>query len=119
MPRYNETTERRILSKLDETPPSGYASWTGALVAEALGDVSQHQVWRVLRSEGIPLQRRRSWCIRTDPARSEVEGAGLGLSIAKWITETHRATLSVESWKGRGSVFQVAFPVLAAQPEKA
>jgi hypothetical protein len=24
-------------------------------------------VWRVLRSEGIHLQRRRSWCISTDP----------------------------------------------------
>lgn len=65
--RYNETTERRILAKLDEAPPSGYATWTGSLVAKALGDVSKHQVWRVLRSEGLHLQRRRSWCISTDP----------------------------------------------------
>jgi transposase len=67
MPRYTETTQRRILAKLDEAPPSGYATWTGSLVAEVLGDVSKHQVWRVLRSEGIHLQRRRSWCISTDP----------------------------------------------------
>lgn len=67
VPRYDETTERRILAKLDEAPPSGYANWTGSLVAEALGDVSKHQVWRVLRREGIHLQRRRSWCISTDP----------------------------------------------------
>ena len=34
---------------------------------EALGDVSADQVWRILRSRGIQLQRRRSWCITTDP----------------------------------------------------
>src|SRR5215472_8637182 len=67
MPRYDESTEKRILAKLDDPPPSGYATWTGALVAEALGHVSKHQVWRVLRSQGMHLQRRRSWCISTDP----------------------------------------------------
>src|SRR4030042_1111889 len=36
-------------------------------VAAALGDVPKHQVWRVLRRHGIQLQRRRSWCISTDP----------------------------------------------------
>lgn len=66
-PRYNETTRERILIKLDEPPPAGYASWNGALLAKALGDVSAHQVWRVLRSQRIHLQRRRSWCISTDP----------------------------------------------------
>jgi transposase len=65
--RYGPPTERRILVKLDEPPPSGHATWTGALVARTLGDVSKHQVWRVLRTRGIHLQRRRSWCISTDP----------------------------------------------------
>lgn len=65
--RYDQTTERRILAQLDEPPPKGYASWSGVLVAKALGDVSAHQVWRVLRRQRIHLQRRRSWCISTDP----------------------------------------------------
>jgi len=65
--RYGPAAERRILAKLDEPPPSGHATWTGAWVAKALGDVSKHQVWRVLRTRGIHLQRRRSWCISTDP----------------------------------------------------
>ena len=64
--RYDETTERRILARLDEPPPSGHATWTGSLVAEALGDVSKHQVWRVLRRHGIHLQRRRSSYVSTD-----------------------------------------------------
>jgi transposase len=66
-PKYGEATERRILAQLDTPPPTGYSSWTGKLLAQALGDVSSHQVWRVLRRHGIHLQRRRSWCVSTDP----------------------------------------------------
>lgn len=69
--RYDESTERRILAQLDAPPPDGRSSWNGPLVAAALGDVSVQQVWRVLRKQGIQLQRRRSWCISTDPAFAE------------------------------------------------
>lgn len=64
---YDSSTEQRILEALDRPPPRGYAQWNGRLLAEALGDVSASQVWRVLRQHGISLQRRRSWCISTDP----------------------------------------------------
>jgi transposase len=67
VPRYDENTRRRVLDKLDQPPPAGHSSWTGGVLAKALGDVSKHQVWRVLRAQGIHLQRRRSWCISTDP----------------------------------------------------
>jgi transposase len=66
-PTYDKTTERRILKHLDEPPPDGYTTWTGGLVAKALGDVSPDQVWRVLRKYDIHLQRRHSWCLSTDP----------------------------------------------------
>jgi transposase len=66
-PRYDRTTELRILAVLDDPPPEGFATWTGGLIAERLGDVSAHQVWRVLRRYGIHVGRRRSWCISTDP----------------------------------------------------
>jgi transposase len=64
---YDSETERRVLALLDQPAPEGYAQWNGPLLAEALGDVSADQVWRILRSRGIQLQRRRSWCITTDP----------------------------------------------------
>ena len=67
---YGEGTERRILAVLDEPPPAGYATWNGPLIAGRLGDVSQAHVWSVLRRHGIQLQRRRSWCVSTDPAFS-------------------------------------------------
>ncbi|NIR33754.1 MAG: IS630 family transposase [Desulfuromonadales bacterium] len=65
--RYGAAAEKRILALLDQPPPSGYATWNGRLLAEALGDVPEHQVYAVLRKHGIQLQRRRSWCISTDP----------------------------------------------------
>ena len=64
---YDEKTEKRVLTLLDADPPEGYRQWNGRLVAEQLGDVSDDQVWRVLRQHKIQLQRRRSWCISTDP----------------------------------------------------
>lgn len=66
-PKYDQTTERRILDQLDKPPPAGYSSWSGKLVSQALKDVPPHQVWRILRKHGIHLQRRRSWCVSTDP----------------------------------------------------
>ena len=80
-PKYDLTTERRILVQLDQPPPAGHATWTGRLVAEVLADVSPHQVWRVLRRHGIHLQRRRSWCVSTDPefARKAADIVGLYL----------------------------------------
>jgi transposase len=65
--KYDQSTEKRVLKLLDEKPPMGYAQWNGGLVAARLGDVSKAQVWRVLRRRDICLQRRRSWCISTDP----------------------------------------------------
>ncbi len=80
--KYNEETELRILEKLDEKPPPGYATWSGKLVSNALGDVSEHQVWRVLRKHGIHLQRRHSWCISTDPQFSEKAADIVGLYLS-------------------------------------
>jgi len=65
--RYGEEAEGRILARLDQPPPSGYTTWSGRLLARALGDVSARQVWRVLARHRIGLQRRHSWCLSTDP----------------------------------------------------
>ena len=65
--KYSEEAEKRVLALLDSPAPKGYAQWNGALLAAALGDISDDHVWRILRKRGIQLQRRRSWCITTDP----------------------------------------------------
>lgn len=80
--RYDRRIEVRILKQLDEKPPPGHATWTGGLVAKAVGNVSEHQVWRVLRKHGIHLQRRRSWCISTDPQFAEKAADIVGLYLS-------------------------------------
>jgi len=62
----DKATERRMLAKLDEPPPSGWARWNGKLLAKALG-LHPRYVWRVLAKYDISLERRRSWCVSTDP----------------------------------------------------
>jgi heavy metal sensor kinase len=51
---------------------------------------------------------------RVDKARSrEQGGAGLGLSIAQWITTQHRGSITVESRPGSGAIFRVQLPMIA------
>lgn len=49
---------------------------------------------------------------RSDRARTS-EGYGLGLAIAQRIVETHDGSISVSSGPEQGTVFAVAFPLLA------
>jgi heavy metal sensor kinase len=51
---------------------------------------------------------------RADPSRSQVEGFGLGLSIAMWIANVHQASLSADSKANEGSAFKIVFPLLVA-----
>ncbi len=48
---------------------------------------------------------------RADKARSRAEGGfGLGLSIVKWIAESHRGAVAVSSRPEQGSTFTVTLP---------
>jgi len=52
----------------------------------------------------------RFW--RADKVRSRGEGgAGLGLSIARWIVDQHKGSIDVESRPDHGSVFTVRIPL--------
>ena len=66
-PTYGIETGRRILAALDRDPPSGFARWTGPLIAAELGDVNEQYVWRFLREQKIDLAARKSWCESNDP----------------------------------------------------
>ena len=64
-PVYGADFRKRVLALLEQPPPAGQAGWDGPAVAAQLNG-SVHAVWRVLRQEGICLQRQRSWCVSTD-----------------------------------------------------
>jgi heavy metal sensor kinase len=62
-----------------------------------------------LSAEAIPHIFERFY--RSDPARSPAaEGAGLGLSLVKWIIERHEGRIEVESGPAKGSTFTVWLP---------
>ena len=65
-PTYTGSFRQRVLAALEQDPPPGQATWDGPTLAQHLG-VSDDAVWRLLRKEGICLQRQRSWCVSTDP----------------------------------------------------
>jgi len=66
---------------LDKPPPQGYARWTGALLAKALGDVDVQYVWRFLREHNIKLSARKSWCESNDPKFAAKAADVVGLYI--------------------------------------
>jgi signal transduction histidine kinase len=47
---------------------------------------------------------------RGDADREGQNGAGLGLSIARWIAEEHGAEISLQSERGKGTTVTVVFP---------
>jgi len=103
---------RRVLTILLEnavqhTPPEGeVAIETGASDREIRVDVSD--TGEGIRGEDLPHIFERFY--RGDPARSRQNGAGLGLAIAKAITEAHGAQIKVETERGQGTRFSIRFP---------
>ena len=78
--KYGAELRDRVLAQLELPAPAAMASWDGGSLALALG-VSDHAVWRVLRKEGIQLQRHRSWCVSTDPEFAAKAADVIGLYL--------------------------------------
>lgn len=89
---------------------------TGGRVAVSLTADAQSAIVQIqdtgigMGAEDLPHIFERFY--RADKARSrEQGGAGLGLSIARWITEAHGGSIQVQSTPGSGSVFKVRLPL--------
>jgi heavy metal sensor kinase len=105
--------KRLVLNLLDNAikfTPSG---------GRVLVDVSRQDVLARLavRDTGVGIDpgvkpRIFERFFRADPARSRgVDGAGLGLSLAKWIVDRHHGRIEVDSLPGQGSIFTVTLPL--------
>lgn len=83
-------------------------------------ETGRHSLTVADTGAGIPLEAQPhifDRFYRVDKARSRAEatdmgsGAGLGLSIAKWIAEAHQGELSLTRSDAHGSVFVISLPV--------
>jgi heavy metal sensor kinase len=119
--RGDETLIRRmILNLLDNaikyTPEGGRVTVSCKLIR------NQYALSFSDTGPGIPLElqpRIFERFFRADKARSRAEtdggGAGLGLSIARWIAEAHNGRLELTRSDASGSIFTAFLPVPAAK----
>lgn len=78
--RYDASLRNSILQTIEQPPPKGQSTWDGKSLAAATKS-SDDAVWRVLRKEGIQLQRCRSWCVSTDKEFSKKSADIIGLYL--------------------------------------
>lgn len=79
------------------TLSGGAGTVTGRVADDGIG----------IAAEDLDKVWRRFW--QADPAHSR-GGAGLGLSMVKWIVEAHGGQIAVESAPGRGTAFTFTLP---------
>lgn len=100
---------RIIVQNAEKYSPDGTAI-TLSTTADAT------HVGYVVQDEGIGMSQKDAAhaferFYRSDGARNETNaGSGLGLSIAKWIVDTHNGTIDVLSREGVGTRFTVRLP---------
>jgi transposase len=71
----------KVLEKIGTDVPKGYGRWDAPLLGAYL-NCSADVIWRILRKEGISLQRQRSWCISTDKHFASKAADIIGLYLA-------------------------------------
>ena len=109
--------ERAIVNLLDNaikfTPEGGKVEVrvgaNGALAALTVRDTGIG-----IPPEAIPHVFERFY--RADPSRSrQVDGAGLGLTLVRWIVEAHQGNVEVESQPNRGTSVTIRLPLAQAE----
>jgi signal transduction histidine kinase len=92
----------------------------GSFVTIALASDQERRTWQLSVSDegrGIPKGEQSRIFERFyrpgDELRRETQGTGIGLSLVKSIVEAHRGAITVESEPGKGSTFELTFPLSA------
>ena len=111
---------RNVLDNAIKYTPSG-----GCIKINLHSSVSKKYMILSIEDNGIGIPEKDQKFIfvkffrASNAVKYETEGSGLGLYIAKKITEKHNADLFFESKEDRGSEFVFQFPLDEAQMPKA
>jgi heavy metal sensor kinase len=105
--------ERLFMSVLDNavkyTPPGGHLSIDLSL-QDRMAIIEVRDSGIGIAEKDLPHVFERFY--RADHARSrETRGSGLGLSIAKWITESHNGSIEILSQPGQGTTVSIRLPL--------
>ncbi|MBQ7454132.1 MAG: HAMP domain-containing histidine kinase, partial [Selenomonadaceae bacterium] len=111
----DETTIRQMIrifldNAVKYTPAGGIISVSSSIIGEKISlSISDSGI-------GIAPENKkkifdRFFRIDSEDLVSEANGSGLGLSIAKWIADSHGITISVDSELGKGTTFTLTIPV--------
>jgi heavy metal sensor kinase len=108
-----EALRRALLILLDNAAkytPAGGSVQLKLVAVDGFASMSVADSGIGIAPDDLPHVFDRFW--RADKARSrERGGAGLGLSIAKWIVDMHGGTIDVASELSKGSIFHVRIPL--------
>jgi heavy metal sensor kinase len=109
----SEALRRALLILMDNAAkytPRGGSIRVDVTTSDGFAVASVSDTGIGISPDELPRVFDRFW--RADKARSrELGGAGLGLSIAKWIVEMHDGSISVQSDVETGSVFTIHVPL--------
>ncbi|MFV1857907.1 MAG: sensor histidine kinase [Anaerolineales bacterium] len=100
-----------IANALDHTPSGGTVTLALACV-EDWARLTVTDTGSGIPNDELPHIFERFYRIDRSRRRNHSGGAGLGLSIAYWITRSHNGRIEVASEEGRGTTFSVWLPRL-------
>lgn len=101
---------------LEHTPPGGQVTLALSCV-EDWARLTVTDTGAGIPQEELPHIFERFYRIDRSRRRTGAGGAGLGLSIAYWITRSHQGRLEVASEVGRGSTFSIWLPMHRDPPK--
>jgi signal transduction histidine kinase len=100
---------------LEYTPPGGRVTLALSCV-EDWARLTVTDTGPGIPQEELPHIFERFYRIDRSRRRTSVGGAGLGLSIAYWITRSHQGRIEVASEVGKGSTFSIWLPLHRDNP---
>jgi len=105
-----------ISNALDHTPSGGMII-LGLSCIEDFARVTVTDSGPGIPKKDLPHIFERFYRVESSRKRKDSGGAGLGLSIAYWITKSHNGRIEVASEVGKGTTFSIWLPMISGTCE--